>query len=246
MGLTDKQKRFCEEYMRDFNATQAAIRAGYSEKTAFSIGSENLRKPEIRGFIDAKLKTFALSADEVLKSLSDIAKSNLNDYFVIKEVVQTPKIKKHLTEVIADINAAIEDADKFIQRAGITDEKFIEQHLASQQTRRHEILRLQIELERNPQACRWVAGEPELVKAAELDLPKLVQDKEAGRIKSVKPTEHGLNVELYAADAALRDLARYHGLFEKDNSQLKPENNELKIIIVESPVPIAESEDQIT
>lgn len=49
--MTDKQKKFCEEYVIDFNATQAAIRAGYSEKTAGSIGDENLKKPEIKKYI---------------------------------------------------------------------------------------------------------------------------------------------------------------------------------------------------
>ena len=43
--LTAKQQRFVDEYLIDLNATQAAIRAGYNEKTAFSIGTENLRKP---------------------------------------------------------------------------------------------------------------------------------------------------------------------------------------------------------
>lgn len=47
-GLTDKQEKFCQEYLIDCNATQAAIRAGYSEKTSYSIGEENLRKPEIQ------------------------------------------------------------------------------------------------------------------------------------------------------------------------------------------------------
>jgi len=45
--LTAKQQKFCREYLVDLNATQAAIRAGYSEKTAYAIGSENLKKPEI-------------------------------------------------------------------------------------------------------------------------------------------------------------------------------------------------------
>lgn len=49
--LTDKQKRFVEEYLIDLNATQAAIRAGYSAKTAGSIGEENLKKPEIKAAI---------------------------------------------------------------------------------------------------------------------------------------------------------------------------------------------------
>jgi phage terminase small subunit len=50
--LTGKQKKFCEEYIFDFNATRAAKSAGYSEATAGSIGGENLQKPEIRAYID--------------------------------------------------------------------------------------------------------------------------------------------------------------------------------------------------
>ena len=49
--LTAKQMRFCEEYLIDFNATQAAIRAGYSKKTAKEIGCENLTKPNIAGYL---------------------------------------------------------------------------------------------------------------------------------------------------------------------------------------------------
>ena len=48
VALTEKQKRFCDEYLIDLNATQAAIRAGYSPDTAYSIGQENLKKPEIK------------------------------------------------------------------------------------------------------------------------------------------------------------------------------------------------------
>tara|TARA_R110000823_G_scaffold179223_1_gene311603 strand:+ start:1063 stop:1491 length:429 start_codon:yes stop_codon:yes gene_type:complete len=54
--LNAKQMRFCEEYLIDLNATQAAIRADYSEKTAKQIGSENLSKPDIAEYI-AELKS---------------------------------------------------------------------------------------------------------------------------------------------------------------------------------------------
>ena len=54
--LTPKQKRFVEEYVIDCNATQAAIRAGYSPKTAYSIGQENLKKPEVMKAIAEKQK----------------------------------------------------------------------------------------------------------------------------------------------------------------------------------------------
>lgn len=55
-NLTEKQKRFCDEYLIDLNATQAAKRAGYSPKTAYSIGGELLKKPEIKGHIKIQLE----------------------------------------------------------------------------------------------------------------------------------------------------------------------------------------------
>ena len=75
--LTEKQKRFCEEYLIDFNATQAALRAGYSQKTAYSIGDENLRKPEIQleiqTLIRKRSERTGINADIVIKELVKIA-----------------------------------------------------------------------------------------------------------------------------------------------------------------------------
>ncbi len=74
--LTEKQKRFAEEYLIDLNATQAAIRAGYSPKTAYSIGEENLKKPEIKACIDARLAEIrsekTADAQEVLEYLTAV------------------------------------------------------------------------------------------------------------------------------------------------------------------------------
>lgn len=74
--LTPKQQRFCDEYLIDLNATQAAIRAGYSKKTAKEIGTQNLTKLHIRSYIDERMsqKTTALiaSQDEVLEYLTGV------------------------------------------------------------------------------------------------------------------------------------------------------------------------------
>ena len=64
MALTDKQRRFVSEYLIDLNATQAAIRAGYSKKTAYSVGHENLSKPEIAAAI-AKAQTKVMAKAEI-------------------------------------------------------------------------------------------------------------------------------------------------------------------------------------
>lgn len=76
MALTPRQKRFVDEYLIDLNGTQAAIRAGYSQKTACAIGVENLRKPSIRKIIDAEMAGRAertkVSQDYVITGVVDI------------------------------------------------------------------------------------------------------------------------------------------------------------------------------
>src|SRR6056297_478874 len=82
--LTDKQKAFCEEYLIDLNATQAAIRAGYSEDSANNIGPENLLKPsiqkEIQKLKDVRSKRTQITADKVLEELARIGYSKITDY----------------------------------------------------------------------------------------------------------------------------------------------------------------------
>ena len=89
MKLTEKQKRFCDEYLIDLNATQAAIRAGYSKKTAFTIGNENLKKPYIKNYIDERLKQLEderiAKADEVLKYLTSVMRNEIKEEVVVTE-----------------------------------------------------------------------------------------------------------------------------------------------------------------
>ena len=81
--LTKKNEVFCDEYLIDLNATQAAIRAGYSVESAGSIGSELLKKPEIRARIDRAMaersKRTGINADRVLLELGKIAFVNAID-----------------------------------------------------------------------------------------------------------------------------------------------------------------------
>lgn len=76
-GLTAQQEMFIQEYLIDLNATQAAVRAGYSEKSAREIGCENLTKPairqKIRTVIDARLKKLEIKGEQILQSVAEIA-----------------------------------------------------------------------------------------------------------------------------------------------------------------------------
>lgn len=87
--MKPKQERFCQEYLIDLNATQAAIRAGYSEKTSGAIGGENLQKPEIKKRIQELIKEqekrSGLTADKVINQ--------------IREILQTLRVKEEITDV---------------------------------------------------------------------------------------------------------------------------------------------------
>ena len=79
MGLTKKQQAFVIEYVKDFNGTQAAIRAGYSENTAAVIASENLTKPNITEAIENYFADKIMSANEVLYHLTEVARGDIGE-----------------------------------------------------------------------------------------------------------------------------------------------------------------------
>ena len=96
--MTKKQKKFIEEYLVDLNATQAAIRAGYSPDTAGSIGSENLKKPEIRARIEKAMaersKRTGINQDRIIAELAKIALLNPKNLINFEEAT----IKEEATE----------------------------------------------------------------------------------------------------------------------------------------------------
>lgn len=83
--LTLKQRRFIEEYLRDPNATQAAMKAGYSAKTAESIGGENLRKPRIAKILEereaALVRQRELSQEAVLEAIRRQVLGDIRELF---------------------------------------------------------------------------------------------------------------------------------------------------------------------
>ncbi len=87
--MTAKQKRFCDEYLIDLNATQAAIRAGYSPKTARNIANENLTKPNIKAYIEKRMKeiedNLIASQDEVLRYLTSVMRGESRSEIVVVE-----------------------------------------------------------------------------------------------------------------------------------------------------------------
>lgn len=88
MKLTDKQKKFCIEYVKTNNATESAIKAGYSKKTAKEIGCENLTKPHIKEYVatlmkpkQEKEKKDIAELEEVLAFFTSVMRGEIKDQF---------------------------------------------------------------------------------------------------------------------------------------------------------------------
>lgn len=83
--LTPKQKKFCDEYLKLGNATQAAKNAGYSEKTAYRTGADNLKVPHILNYINARQEQIAskdiADIEEIMKYLTDVMRGKIKDQF---------------------------------------------------------------------------------------------------------------------------------------------------------------------
>lgn len=130
MALTEKQKRFCDEYLIDLNATQAAIRAGYSKRSARQIAERNMTKDDIQKYIkermDEKEDELIADQDEVLRYLTATMRREKKECIVVtikeKKSVYVPDKKKQTVEKevpkIIEIPAKLSDANKAAELLG--------------------------------------------------------------------------------------------------------------------------------
>lgn len=109
--LVKKRERFVEEYLIDLNATQAAIRAGYSPKTAYSIGHELMKIPEVRARIDKAMaersKRTGINADRVLRELGKIAFVNATDVIDMSDATVKNDAERDDTAAIASVKVKV-------------------------------------------------------------------------------------------------------------------------------------------
>ncbi|AFJ99241.1 terminase small subunit [Cronobacter malonaticus] len=124
MALTDKQEMFCREYLIDLNATQAAIRAGYSANTANRTASENMSKPDIQSRI-AELKAqrndlVGINATYVLNRLVEIDQMDVADILLangeIKPIKDWPKVWRTTLSGIDVIEMAAADSAALLKK----------------------------------------------------------------------------------------------------------------------------------
>lgn len=120
--LTERQRRFVDEYIITGNATEAAIKAGYSERTARVTGQENLLKPAVKAAIDERLKEIAgkkvASAQEVLEYLTSVMRGEITEEVVVNEGIGDGCSEARIIEKHPSVNDRNKAADQILKRYG--------------------------------------------------------------------------------------------------------------------------------
>jgi phage terminase small subunit len=121
MNLTEKQKRFADYYIETGNATEAAIKAGYSRRTARVIGQENLTKPAIKICIDQKLKELEdariADAKEVLQYLTSVMRGE-----AVEEIVGFTEFGAERVRKLPYVKDRVKAAELLAKRYGLLNE----------------------------------------------------------------------------------------------------------------------------
>ena len=116
MNMTDRQKRFCLEYLKDLNATQSAIRAGYSKASARTIGTKLLKDKQIQAKINSNRKKLEekleISVEKVIGELSKMA------FFNPRDLLDEDGMIKPMSEINEDVTAGIVSLDIVEEFAG--------------------------------------------------------------------------------------------------------------------------------
>ena len=121
--MTPRQQKFCDEYLISGNATDAAIKAGYSRKTAKQTGSENLAKPDLKAYIETELEKLhsakIADAEEVMKYLTSVMRGEHTEQVLklVGEGVQT------VTDIDVSAKERLKAAELIGKRYGLFTDK---------------------------------------------------------------------------------------------------------------------------
>ncbi|MCA8829421.1 terminase small subunit [Hymenobacter pini] len=216
-NLSPQRRKFVEAYVLSFNATKSAQEAGYSEKTARQQGSRLLTSVDIQAAIKHLLKE-CMSPEEVAARWQRLATANLADFYTRAKVEYKPRIEKKLAQVVEEYRKTVE----FEQEVAIRSEELIRdperrEKFRKQEKREHErremkLLRLEVELEKEPEAVRFVEGPPEWKWEMQLDLAKAEALGLLDLVASITSGPRGTSFTLRDQDAALVNLAKHRGM----------------------------------
>lgn len=220
-GLSDREKAWANMYLRLLNKKETSLALGSPEGTASNIGCQIYSRPHVKKFIADKLREDIGSPDENVKKIQNMRDGNIANYMVPVVRVKSDLVRKSLRLIIKEIELEQEMDDELMMKFNMSEEESaIYASHAKQRAMR--IAKMQIELQYNPAATKIVAGPEYLATEYQVDISKVIADKESGIIKSFAHTPNGIKIEMPSPLEAAQMLARINGSFEKDNTQSRP------------------------
>ena len=208
LGLTAKQQRFVEEYLVDLNATQAAVRSGYSTDTARQMASENLSKPYIQSAItEARLAQQArtgITADRVLMEIANVALADARELVEVRTGCcrccygEGNKWQRTVGEMNRDREAWVEKGKnpaEFDEAGGIGFNPLM-----------------------LPKTDCPICGGDGQARAVLKDTRRL-SPQAAALYAGAKQTKEGIEIKMHSKLDAIEKLAKHLGLYQKDNQQ---------------------------
>lgn len=219
-NLSTQQRKFVEAFCVSLNGTKSAITAGYSEKTARIQASRLLTSVNIKLAIAHLLQYAGADPEEIAARWDRIARADLADFYTRERVEYTPKLEKPLREVVEEYRRYVEfeEAVAIRTEALISDAKargkFRKRQRQLALPRETRLLRLEMELENDPEGVRVVDGPTRLRDELRLDLPRAEALGLLDLVKSVTSGRGGTSFTLRDPDAALEKLAQWHGMLK--------------------------------
>lgn len=238
--LNDRQRLFVDAYVVSKNKTKAARVAGYAHDSAGQEGHRLLKNADIRAAVDERMSTLAMSAEEAMQRMSEVASTRLNEYFTIQQVQGYEQKLYRLGDIVARKEGEIDFIREYMNREGLMTEEQQKPYLEKLAALRLELLGYLLQQdEHGDDATILGPGKPIIIEQAELDLVAIARAEGEGLVTEFKHTKDGIQVKIADPVPALRDMLRIHGKFEKDNAQTRPQ-----VAIIEVVAPATRKEPQ--
>jgi phage terminase small subunit len=231
--LNTLQLRFVEELCVDWKKAAAARRAGYSVKTAKQIANRLWQDPRIRAAVATRSAELSVGTAEATAKLSAWARADIAELFTRELVPYTPLVEQPLAQLIEELK----DTIKFEQELAIRAEALLKDPKAMKKfrkavdaehvSRKLQLMRMEMEFERNPKATKWVPGATVAREQVQLDLAKALASEASGLIKKTTPTRYGTGVELHDAKDAVDKLLKLQGAYAPEKHDLTTNGKEL-------------------
>lgn len=230
-ALEPRQRKFVRAYLREPNATKAAIQAGYSEKTARQMGSENLSKPDIAAVIELGFEQ-VMGKQEVRARTAEVAAGTMEDFLSIERVPYTEQVLLDAEEALDLIGDQLADLGEELDSAKPERAEWIAGEIKR-------LRRMERKCGRALAKADPEQGGPEVLVDVQwkervvvrIDLEKAQRAGKLHLLKKLKETKFGLEIELHDAAAARELLGKHYRLWGDRLALENPDGSPIKFLV---------------